>query len=82
MPPNTLPHPALPSPPIALPRSPSLAEYDFNQLDDASRGFFGKHASQVTVAEAALLAGLVKSPSSYAPTVSLERAVVCRNTVL
>jgi 1A family penicillin-binding protein len=51
-------------------------------VEAASRGYFGKHASQVTVAEAALLAGLVKSPSSYAPTVSLERAVARRNTVL
>ena len=32
--------------------------------------------------EAALLAGLVKSPSSYAPTVSLERATARRNLVL
>ncbi|MGH9143791.1 MAG: penicillin-binding protein 1A [Vicinamibacterales bacterium] len=51
-------------------------------VEAASRGYFGKHASQVTVAEAALLAGLVKSPSSYAPTESLERAVARRNTVL
>ena len=51
-------------------------------VEAASRGFFGKHASEVTVAEAALLAGLVKSPSSYAPTVSVERAVARRNTVL
>src|SRR4051812_11267345 len=51
-------------------------------VEAASRGFFGKHASQLTVSEAALLAGLVKSPSSYAPTVSLERAVARRNTVL
>ncbi len=45
-------------------------------VEAASRGYFGKHASEVTVAEAALLAGLVKSPSSYAPTVSMERAIV------
>src|SRR3954469_2619989 len=51
-------------------------------VEAASRGYFGKHASQVTVAEAALLAGLVKSPSTYAPTVSMERAVARRNTVL
>ena len=38
-------------------------------VEAASRGYFGKHASEVTVPEAALLAGLVKSPSSYAPTV-------------
>ena len=34
------------------------------------------------VAEAALLAGLVKSPSTYAPTINLERAVARRNVVL
>jgi penicillin-binding protein 1A len=51
-------------------------------IEAASRGYFGKHASQLTVAEAALLAGLVKSPSTYAPTVSMERAVSRRNVVL
>jgi 1A family penicillin-binding protein len=48
----------------------------------AARGFFGKHASELTVGEAATLAGLVKSPSSYAPTVSMDRAVSRRNLVL
>ena len=51
-------------------------------VEAASRGYFGKHASEVTVAEAALLAGLVKSPSSYAPTVSMARAMARRNVVL
>jgi penicillin-binding protein 1A len=51
-------------------------------VEAASLGYFGKHAADVNVAEAALLAGLVKSPSSYAPTVSLERAVTRRNVVL
>jgi penicillin-binding protein 1A len=51
-------------------------------VEAASRGYFGKHASELTVAEAALLTGLVKSPSSYAPTVSPERAVARRNVVL
>jgi penicillin-binding protein 1A len=51
-------------------------------VEAASRGFFGKHASEVTVSEAALLAGLVKSPSAYAPTVSPARAVERRNIVL
>jgi 1A family penicillin-binding protein len=48
----------------------------------AARGYFNKHASELDVAEAALLAGLVKSPSSYAPTVSLARATSRRNVVL
>src|SRR5690606_27698036 len=51
-------------------------------VEAASLGYFGKHASELDVAEAALLAGLVKSPSSYAPTVNLERAVARRNVVL
>jgi penicillin-binding protein 1A len=51
-------------------------------VEAASRGYFGKHASDLDVAEAALLAGLVKSPSSYAPTVSLQRATSRRNMVL
>jgi membrane carboxypeptidase/penicillin-binding protein len=51
-------------------------------VEAASLGYFGKRASELDVAEAALLAGLVKSPSTYAPTVSLERAVARRNVVL
>src|SRR3954462_1895930 len=51
-------------------------------VEAAARGYFGKHASELSVPEAALLAGLVKSPSSYAPTVSMERAVSRRNVVL
>ena len=51
-------------------------------VEAASLGYFGKHASELEVAEAALLAGLVKSPSSYAPTVSPARAVARRNVVL
>src|SRR3954470_12029139 len=70
---------------------PQILELYFNKVyfgdglygvEAASRGYFGKHASEVTVSEAAILAGLVKSPSSYAPTFSMERAVARRNTVL
>jgi penicillin-binding protein 1A len=48
----------------------------------ASRGYFGKPSAQLTIAEAALLAGLVKSPSAYAPTYKLNLAVARRNVVL
>src|SRR6476661_7357264 len=51
-------------------------------VEAASRGYFGKHASTLSVPEAATLAGLVKSPSSYAPTVSMSRATARRNVVL
>jgi 1A family penicillin-binding protein len=48
----------------------------------ASRGYFGTHASDLSVDRAALLAGLIQSPSSYAPTVNLDRAIARRNVVL
>jgi 1A family penicillin-binding protein len=51
-------------------------------VEAASRGYFGKPAADLTVDEAALLAGLIRSPSSYAPTVNLDRAVARRNVVL
>src|SRR5258708_1260890 len=37
-------------------------------IEQASQRYFGKSARQITLAEAALLAGLVKSPSRLAPT--------------
>jgi 1A family penicillin-binding protein len=51
-------------------------------VETAARGYFGKHAAQLSLSEAALLAGLVKSPSAYAPTNNLERAIARRNVVL
>ncbi len=51
-------------------------------VEAAALGYFGKHAADVNIAEAALLAGLVKSPSTYAPTVSAPRALSRRNVVL
>jgi 1A family penicillin-binding protein len=51
-------------------------------VEAASRGYLGKPASDVTIEEAALLAGLIQSPSSYAPTVNLGRAIARRNVVL
>ncbi|HXW04737.1 MAG TPA: PBP1A family penicillin-binding protein [Vicinamibacterales bacterium] len=51
-------------------------------VEAAARGYLGKSASELTVDEAALLAGLIQSPSSYAPTVNLDRAIARRNVVL
>ena len=51
-------------------------------VEAASRGYFAKSASDLSVDQAALLAGLIQSPSSYAPTVNLERAIARRNVVL
>jgi penicillin-binding protein 1A len=51
-------------------------------VEAASLGYFAKHAADVSLAEAALLAGLVKAPSTYAPTVSIDRAKARRDVVL
>jgi len=49
---------------------------------EASLSFFGKDVSELTLAEAALLAGLAKAPSSYSPRNNPERAITRRNVVL
>ena len=51
-------------------------------VEAAARGYLGKSATNLSVDEAALLAGLIQSPSSYAPTVYLDRAVARRAIVL
>jgi penicillin-binding protein 1A len=51
-------------------------------VEAASRGYFAKSAKDLDVPQAALLAGLIQSPSSYAPTVNLERALARRAVVL
>jgi penicillin-binding protein 1A len=51
-------------------------------VEAASLGYFGKHAADLNVAEAALLAGVVKAPSTSAPTINLARATARRNAAL
>ncbi|MFZ1482287.1 MAG: PBP1A family penicillin-binding protein [Paracoccaceae bacterium] len=43
-------------------------------FEAAAQRYFGKSAANVTPAEAAMLAGLLKAPSTYAPTGNMERA--------
>lgn len=43
-------------------------------FEAASQRYFGKSAANVGPAEAAMLAGLLKAPSTYAPTGNIERA--------
>jgi 1A family penicillin-binding protein len=54
----------------------------FYGAEAAALGFFGKHANELDTAEAALLAGLIQSPSTYAPTLNLARARARRDVVL
>ncbi len=51
-------------------------------VDAASRRYFGKPSSELTLAEAALLAGLPKAPSNLAPSQHLEAAIERQHIVL
>jgi len=44
-------------------------------IDAASRKFFGHPATQLSTAEAAIIAGLVKAPSNYSPTADVKAAI-------
>jgi penicillin-binding protein 1B len=48
----------------------------------ASRAYFGKDASQLSLAEAATLAGIIPAPASYSPLTHPERAKERRDWVL
>lgn len=51
-------------------------------VEAASRRYFSKHASELTLAEASLLAGLVQQPVGYDPTRHPQAATDRRHTVL
>jgi penicillin-binding protein 1A len=51
-------------------------------VEAAARGYFGKSATQLDLAESALLVGLVKNPEGYNPRRSAERARARRDVVL
>jgi penicillin-binding protein 1A len=51
-------------------------------IDAASRKFFGHPANKLSLAEAAVVAGLVKAPSHYSPTADAEAAVQRASVVL
>lgn len=51
-------------------------------VGEASRFYFGKPVAEIGISEAALLAGIIRSPNNYSPFVSPEVAMRRRNTVL
>ncbi|MEC9067359.1 MAG: PBP1A family penicillin-binding protein [Pseudomonadota bacterium] len=51
-------------------------------VDSASRKFFSHPATELSTAEAAIIAGLVKAPSRYSPTADVDAAVGRANVVL
>ena len=53
-----------------------------NGIEQAARTFFGKPASELSLAQSALLAGLPKSPTRYNPYLHLDRAKERQRVVL
>jgi penicillin-binding protein 1B len=49
---------------------------------EAARIFFGKDVANLTIAEAALIAGVIQSPASRSPFANARRSVERRNVVL
>ena len=51
-------------------------------IETASKYYFGKSAKDLTLAEAAILTGIPKSPSNYSPFVNLEKATQRQQMIL
>ncbi|MES2699007.1 MAG: PBP1A family penicillin-binding protein [Pseudomonadota bacterium] len=51
-------------------------------VDSASRKFFSHSARELSLEEAAIIAGLVKAPSRYSPTADIDAAVGRANVVV
>src|SRR5436190_6294457 len=51
-------------------------------IETASQAYFGKHAKDLNLPEAALLAGLIRSPNRFSPLKNPEGSAVERNAVL
>jgi penicillin-binding protein 1A len=51
-------------------------------VETASQAYFGKSASKLNLPEAALLAGLIRSPNRFSPLKNPEGAKIQRNAVL
>jgi penicillin-binding protein 1C len=62
----------------------NLAPYGGNHrgVESGALAHFGKHASDLSLDEATLLAGLPQSPTHYSPTRHAERAIARRERVL
>ena len=51
-------------------------------IGEAARRYFGKSVRDLTIAETALIAGMVKGPNTYSPVKSPSQAIQRRNVVL
>jgi penicillin-binding protein 1A len=51
-------------------------------VEAASRGYFGEHAADLSIAQAATLAGIIREPERANPRTATQRATQRRDTVL
>lgn len=51
-------------------------------ISSAAKVYFGKEVGELTISESALLAGIIKSPSGYAPHINPEKSIARRNSIL
>lgn len=51
-------------------------------IEAASLGYFGKSSKDLTLSEAAMLAGIIRGPNQFSPLYNLEGALKERDTVL
>jgi penicillin-binding protein 1B len=56
--------------------------FSINGFGEAATAYFGKDIKNLTIPEAALIAGIIQSPNRYNPVRNLERALQRRNVVL
>lgn len=61
--------------------NPYLGNYSYG-IEQASLSYFDKHAYELNLSEASLIAGLFQAPGDYDPTVNPELAYERRETVL
>jgi len=59
-----------------------VGSFGINGIGQAARMYFGKDVSNLTLAEAAMLAGMIQSPNPYNPYRHAQRATERRNQVL
>jgi penicillin-binding protein 1A len=51
-------------------------------VENASLHYYGKHASELDIPQAALIAGLIKAPAMYSPELHPDRAKMRRDAVI
>ena len=55
---------------------------DIYGIEAGAENYFGKHASELTLEETAVLVGMIRSPRFYSPLVHPDRAAQRRNSIL